>query len=396
MSYYILPKKNIVFDIIPSFVDDEYIFFPIISNSVYYYLNDINNRYKKIINNKCEISKIVNPYEFVHSLVLNSNISVSKINAYSNTFYVYIEIINMLSLIDFFDNININVFSYGRNSPSVIECLNLLREDYIDFKLDLNEININDIKKKGYCIDFKEELLSNVHLLSYELNETDYININNYTIGLIYILCNIICYQSQNGVSIIKVDNIYYKPTLDIIYILTSMYEKIYIIKPNISNILSNEKYIVCKNYIYNETKNIIYKNYLVELNSILLSEKIIKSILDFDLPFYFLNKIEDSNIIIGNQQIEYLNHLLYLYKSKNTFEKQELLKKNNIQKCIMWCEKFKIPNNKFIEKLNIFLNNDEKIVQSNDIINDDSNNIISYVINDEISYENNDENKIM
>jgi hypothetical protein len=36
--------------------------------------------------------------------------------------------------------------------------------------------------------------------------------------------------------------------------------------------------------------------------------------------------------------------------------DKIESLKKTNIQKCIQWCEKFKIPNNKFAEKVNIFL----------------------------------------
>ena len=30
--------------------------------------------------------------------------------------------------------------------------------------------------------------------------------------------------------------------------------------------------------------------------------------------------------------------------------------RKNNIQKSVNWCEKFKIPCNKFSEKINIFL----------------------------------------
>ena len=135
------------------------------------------------------------------------------------------------------------------------------------------------------------------------------------------------------------------------------MYEKIYIIKPNVSNVISNEKFIVCKNYIYNENKYLLYENYLKNLSNIFLKKSIIKSIINYDLPSYFLNKIEEANIIIGNQQIEYFNYLFSLYNSKNKIEKSEILKKNNIHKCIQWCEKFKIPNNKFIEKLNIFMN---------------------------------------
>jgi hypothetical protein len=349
MSYYILPKKNIEINIDVSFVDEDFFFMPIISNSLFYYLNDMYTQYEKIKSNELiNLNKIVNPYEFIHSNVPNTQLSVSKIKAFSNTFYIYIEIINMLNLIDFFDTININTISYGKNSTSVMECLNLLREDYDDIKLEFKEIDNTPLKK---------DLLFNVHFLSYDINNNDYDNINSHTISLMHILYNILCYQSPNGVSIIKIYNIFYKPILDILYILTSMYEKIYIIKPNVSNVISNEKFIVCKNYIYNENKYLLYENYLKNLSNIFLKKSIIKSIINYDLPSYFLNKIEEANIIIGNQQIEYFNYLFSLYNSKNKIEKSEILKKNNIHKCIQWCEKFKIPNNKFIEKLNIFMN---------------------------------------
>ena len=65
----------------------------------------------------------------------------------------------------------------------------------------------------------------------------------------------ILKYQQRNGVSIIKIDNVFYKPIIDLIYILTSYYEKTFIVKPNASNITSFEKYIVCKNFIIDETK---------------------------------------------------------------------------------------------------------------------------------------------
>jgi hypothetical protein len=37
------------------------------------------------------------------------------------------------------------------------------------------------------------------------------------------------------------------------------------------------------------------------------------------------------------------------------------LIKKTNIQKSVAWCEKYKIPCNKFSEKTNIFLPLDEE-----------------------------------
>ena len=35
---------------------------------------------------------------------------------------------------------------------------------------------------------------------------------------------------------------------------------------------------------------------------------------------------------------------------------KMDTIKKINIQKCILWCDKYKIPSNKITDKVNIFL----------------------------------------
>jgi hypothetical protein len=81
-----------------------------------------------------------------------------------------------------------------------------------------------------------------------------------------------------------------------------------------------------------------------------------IVSILDYEIPYYFKNKIDDLNIIIGQQQLEALNNIISIYKSKNKDDRIESIKKTSIQKSVLWCEKYKIPCNKFIEKINIFL----------------------------------------
>jgi hypothetical protein len=89
--------------------------------------------------------------------------------------------------------------------------------------------------------------------------------------------------------------------------------------------------------------------------------EQHVVSLLKRDIPCFFLNKIEESNIIIGNQQLEYIHQLISVFKSKNKEEKYEIIKKNNIQKCIKWCDKFKIPYNKFTDRVNIFLQMEKK-----------------------------------
>ena len=66
--------------------------------------------------------------------------------------------------------------------------------------------------------------------------------------------------------------------------------------------------------------------------------------------------KLDDMNIISGQQQLESLDLVINILKNKNKEDKIETLKKMNIQKSVMWCEKYKIPCNKFSEKTNIFL----------------------------------------
>ena len=61
-------------------------------------------------------------------------------------------------------------------------------------------------------------------------------------------------------------------------------------------------------------------------------------------------------NITIGQQQLEALNQIIGILKNKNKYDKIETIKKSNIQKSVNWCEKYKIPCNKFTEKINIFL----------------------------------------
>jgi hypothetical protein len=84
--------------------------------------------------------------------------------------------------------------------------------------------------------------------------------------------------------------------------------------------------------------------------------DKNIHSIIENNIPYYFSNKIEESNAVIGQQQLEAYDQIINILKNKNRDEKIEILKRNNIQKCIQWCEKNQLPHNKFIDRVNIFL----------------------------------------
>jgi hypothetical protein len=218
----------------------------------------------------------------------------------------------------------------------------MFRDNYPDQHLYFENFDIDNNVSNNINFDF----------LFYETDSS------NYFITFIQVLIVILRNQKFNGTSVIKIGNIFHKPVIDILYFLTSLYEKVYICKPNTNNIVSFDRFIVCKNFVHNEQSNNYLKINYLKLIIFLkkLEGKNISSILDFDIPYYFKNKIDDLNVIIGQQQLDTLDQIISIYRNKNKYEKIELIKKNNIQKSVSWCEKYKIPCNKFTEKINIFL----------------------------------------
>ena len=134
---------------------------------------------------------------------------------------------------------------------------------------------------------------------------------------------------------------------------LNSLFEKTFIIKPNTSDATSFDKYIVLQKLKLNHYDYDLFYNYNMILKNFVKiygvnvnvddnhttttntnnSELNIQNIINFDLPYFFLNKIDDINIIIGQQQLEALNQIINIWKSKNIEEKIEIMKKKQYTK---------------------------------------------------------------
>lgn len=382
MSYYILPKKHNTIDINPSITSvtsDTNILKPVLSHSLIHYLNKVTLQIKDFFNNNNHmydqvnnessntlftydfICKLVNPYEFIFSKVPGLKYSVSKLKPQSNIFFIIMEIMYNFNIFELTTG-NINTIHLGNNSHSIIECMNIIREDYNDNHIffELNETSdIQEFLKKYEEMKLLNIQKQSIDFLYFELNNKIYVNNCKYICGLVLFLQLILTYQKENGVTIIKIDNTFYKPIIDILYILTCLYDKIYIVKPNTTNIITNERFLVCKHFAYKKNNEHLMEKLDLLINTLSMSSMgniVVESLINHPLPNYFMNKVEDSNINIGHQQIEHLDLLYHIIKNKNRDDKIETLKKNNIIKCIQWCEKFNIPHNKFVDKINIFL----------------------------------------
>jgi hypothetical protein len=350
MSYYILPKNINVVNVNPIISVDKCK--PFLSHS---FLNYYLETKKQIIemftfdddlssNTFDDAIRIINPYEFIFSKVPGSKFSVSKLKPNTNLFYDLYEILNNLNFLDNFKNGPIKSLHISPNYHDSVECFEMFREGFDD----------NIIKYTS--LDITNELTEND--LDYIFCETNSTNEQEYFISLVKIMITILRYQKYQGNIIIKIKDILHKPVLDCLYFLTSVYDKVYIAKPNTNNITYLDRYVVCKSFQCNENSPSYLRLNAIKLIVLIkkLDGKNIIDILGNDVCYYFKNKIDDLNIIIGQQQIEAFNQIITIFKNKNKNEKIESIKKSNIQKSVSWCEKYKIPCNKFTEKINIFL----------------------------------------
>jgi hypothetical protein len=83
-----------------------------------------------------------------------------------------------------------------------------------------------------------------------------------------------------------------------------------------------------------------------------------IHSILNIEHDYYFLNKIEEINVVLGQRQLENIITTLNIITNRNSYDKVDSMKKLHIQKSISWCEKHDISSVKLYSSSNIFLSN--------------------------------------
>jgi hypothetical protein len=109
MNYYILPKNNFKISFFLS-VSEKNVN-PFISFSLIYHLNDIYTNLLKLEDSSSSnsnstnnvtidyINQMVNPFEFIHTTVPGSLLSVSKVKPESNIFFELMEIIQICNII---------------------------------------------------------------------------------------------------------------------------------------------------------------------------------------------------------------------------------------------------------------------------------------------------------
>ena len=160
------------------------------------------------------------------------------------------------------------------------------------------------------------------------------------------ILCALKC-QKLDGTFICKFFDLNLYFTTEMLYLLYSSYETIYIYKPFTSRIANSEKYIVCTNFIgidetlLNNLFNVLENWNKYEYQTI---NYIFKQI-----PNDFIEKIKTINIEIIDVQIKSINTTIDIIKNNKILKDKkwyDATVKLQIQKAIQWCKKYNIACN--------------------------------------------------
>ena len=135
-------------------------------------------------------------------------------------------------------------------------------------------------------------------------------------------------------------------------------FKEVYIFKPKSSRYANSEKYLVCKGF--KKYNMMDFKDRIIQIFRLLENKNVdginIERFLKKEIPLIYKEKIEEINVLLGQQQIENINYTIYLisnYKYKK--DRLETIKKKHVNMCIEWCIKYNIPyyENK---KQNIFM----------------------------------------
>jgi hypothetical protein len=352
MNYYTLPKNNTKLEFEFRF---DTINPPIISHTLIKSLNRIDSHIKNYNSSEVEeISKKINQYQYIFENVCDTSTPISKLKPQSNLYYELYDIFYSCNILDAELS---SLLHMGPNYESTFFLLDTIKESTQISKTSINFdcqsiISINPCINS--CINSCISLGKKFDLSIFEcLNDSDDTQINKLFAAL-YVICSS---TNKNGSVVIKINELCCKATIDTLFMLSNLFDKICLIKPTPSNILTNEKYIVCKNFIGRSELESYTKIIRQIALHIIKKEYPIVSILSNQIPIILLNKIEEFNAIYGQLQLEAKDQLINVINNKNKIDKLEVLKRNNIQKGITWCEKYQIPHNKFSDKVNIFLN---------------------------------------
>lgn len=366
-----------------------------ISESLLNYLTNAKDEIEQHANEWDVYKKYINTYEYIHTPVWREKNAVAQLNPVSRSFYKLIEIVNYFNILDNYKNSSLKTFHLAEGPGGFIEAIEYLRNNDT-----MDDITINDeywgltLLEKTYGIPNWNKLqskikncgLSNIKFFLGKDKKGDLYDIENFTecvkshknscdiltgdggfdfslnfadqekVAVKLLLVQslyAIMMQKKGGTFIIKFFDMFTYASMELLYLLKSFYKTVVITKPKTSRYANSERYIVCRDFMMNSTL-IFEPTFKNLIQTIKENDENLVQFLNVDIPYYFKLNLEQSNILLGKQQLSTINHTNQLIQAPKN-DKITKLVKNNREKCVRWCIDNNIPYNK-MKNENIFL----------------------------------------
>ena len=370
----------------------------LLCNSLHHYLLILKQSIDEYYEYWDIMKKITNPYEYIHTIVPNHKCSLCKYKPLSRSFFKMIEIIDTFSFLN--EPTHIQSFHLAEGPGGFIEAFNYKRNNkqdiYYGMTLISDNVNIPSWKKatqllsnnKNIKIEYgaskngdlflKENL---IYCYKKYFRSMDYITAdggfdfsldfnNQEDMSFKLILSQIffaLVMQKQGGNFILKIFDIFKIKTIEIIYLLSNLYENVFIFKPNTSRCANSEKYIICRNFKNNNKK--IITNIIENFDLLINKVDTIYSLFNIQLNQLFITKLQEINSIYGQQQLENIKNTINLIREFKILNIQHNLLNNNYNSFLKYLNIF----NKNIQHNNTIINTDTDTINNDDSNNDDS-----------------------
>lgn len=284
-------------------------------------IKKLNTELRKRFKGKSRVYSVINPYNNIINEYENS-IQMSFINKYKivsndvklvkkQNFYKMWECIKQF---DILDNAK-NVLCFDEYSNL---CSKILKK-----KSSVGNLINPSIKGNYDCI------LNNFHLKISIQQEKQYI---------LYLInfANVINNLNENGNIICKLFNLYMKPTIEIIFLMSLCFKNVHIYIPYTCEQYRNEKFLICKNY----KKNNDILKILKLIKEIIEKENVL--MINIPLPENYVDLIKKINLdtqltqtININKLEKYVLEQNYYGEAYNKYRQEQIIKSNE------WIKKY-------------------------------------------------------
>jgi 23S rRNA U2552 (ribose-2'-O)-methylase RlmE/FtsJ len=347
---------------------------PLMSLGYHYYMHKLRTElitFTKSIKSEQQFYFVVNPFEvnisnyneginYLAQIYLN----LEKNKTFGRSFYKMWEILFSFDIgsENSFQHIDINDSS--KLAVDINDVVLLFRKKF-NYASKMDKTNTIDINDKKLSLDKASLITCN---LKVNINNDMYITQEQSSYGLLLKAVFLaLKMQNNKGNFVLRIFETFTKVSIKIIYLLSCFYEEVLIYKPYFSRGTSSEKYLICKKFKYDQTKDSkLLEKYYKRFDNILEKIKADKHILDIfselELNDEYCNSFKFMNIrLVNNQQIM-INKIITYIKENNYYgDKYHTYRDIEIKSIEWWSRLFFPPSN------NIYDSNKKEILKLND-----------------------------